>query len=400
MIPTVGRLGELAGMSSEESEPGMRAIAGPTWRNEVTGRAVFAEWTNRAITRMERVRSPILVGIADRDSVAPVRRTRAAAWRAKGRVEVRDYPCMHFDIYVGEWRERSIADQLHFLRRHLEADAAKGTGRLAPEGGCGDSRLTRPSTLTPVISDVSEQEFQAKVIERSKQVPVVVDFWAEWCGPCRTLGPAIEDAVRKRNGEIELAKVDTDRNPGIAMEYQIASIPAVKAFKDGKVVSEFIGAIPPPGSRRSSTRSSRRRPTGSLSPATRTTSARRSSSTREMPPRIGLGRILLARGETDDALETLGPSPTTSSPTGWPPARSSRRRVTEPSPDELQQAFAAWDEGNSGEALEHLQTALASEQDSGRKDQLRRVMVAIFTELGADHPLAREHRRRLAAALN
>lgn len=133
MIPTVGRLGELAGMSTEESEPGMRAIAGPTWRNEVTGRAVFAEWTNRAITRMERVRSPILVVIADRDSVAPSAAARAAAWRAKGHVEVRDYPCMHFDIYVGEWRERSIADQLHFLRRHLEADVSKDTGRLAPE---------------------------------------------------------------------------------------------------------------------------------------------------------------------------------------------------------------------------------------------------------------------------
>jgi uncharacterized protein len=118
MIPTVGRPGELAGMSSEESEPGMRAIAGPTWRNEVTARAAFAEWTNRAITQMEKVRCPILVQIADRDSVAPPAATRAAAWRAKGQVEVREYPCAHFDIYV-EWRERAIADQLHFLRRHL-----------------------------------------------------------------------------------------------------------------------------------------------------------------------------------------------------------------------------------------------------------------------------------------
>ena len=71
MLPTVGRPGELAGMSSEESERGMRAIAGPSWRNEVTGRAVFAEWTNRAITRMDEVRCPILVQIADRDSIAP-----------------------------------------------------------------------------------------------------------------------------------------------------------------------------------------------------------------------------------------------------------------------------------------------------------------------------------------
>jgi uncharacterized protein len=131
MIPTVGRPGELAGMSTAESEPGMRAIAGPSWRNEVTARAVFAEWTNRAISRMDKVRSPILVMIADRDSVAPSSAARAAAWRAKGHVEVREYPCLHFDIYVGEWRERAIADQLHFLRRHLAAVEAQVPAALS-----------------------------------------------------------------------------------------------------------------------------------------------------------------------------------------------------------------------------------------------------------------------------
>jgi pimeloyl-ACP methyl ester carboxylesterase len=133
MLPTVGRPGELAAMSSEESEPGMRAIAGPTWRNEVTGRAVFAEWTNRAIKRMDELRCPILVLIADRDSVAPPAAARAAAWRAKGRVEVREYPCLHYDIYVGEWRERSIADQLHFLRRHVGAAQARVPAALSSE---------------------------------------------------------------------------------------------------------------------------------------------------------------------------------------------------------------------------------------------------------------------------
>jgi uncharacterized protein len=133
MIPVVGPPGELAAMSSEEAEPGMRAIAGPTWSNEVTGRAAFAEWTNRAISRMEKVRCPILVVIADRDSIAPPAAARAAAWRAKGRVEVREYPCLHFDIYVGEWCERSIADQLHFLRRHLEAVEAGEPVALSSE---------------------------------------------------------------------------------------------------------------------------------------------------------------------------------------------------------------------------------------------------------------------------
>ena len=108
----------------------MRAIAGPSWRNEVTARAAFAEWTNRAITRMDEMRCPILVQIADRDSVAPASAARAAAWRAKGRVEVREYPCAHFDIYVGEWRDRAIADQLLFLRRHL-GSGAEGPGVYA-----------------------------------------------------------------------------------------------------------------------------------------------------------------------------------------------------------------------------------------------------------------------------
>jgi fermentation-respiration switch protein FrsA (DUF1100 family) len=131
MIPIVGRPGTLTGLSTEESEPGMQAIAGPTWRNEYTARAVFAEWTNRAIAKMDQIRCPILVQIADRDSVAPASAARAAAWRAKGQVEVREYPCAHFDIYVGEWRDRAVADQLHFLTRHLAASQAREPARLS-----------------------------------------------------------------------------------------------------------------------------------------------------------------------------------------------------------------------------------------------------------------------------
>src|SRR6185437_4801771 len=110
----------------------MRAIAGPTWKNEIVARAPLAEWTNRAITRMQRLRCPILVVIGDRDTITPAAAARAAAWRAKGHVEVREYPCSHFYIYL-EWSERAISDQLHFLGRHLGAGEARVAAALSSE---------------------------------------------------------------------------------------------------------------------------------------------------------------------------------------------------------------------------------------------------------------------------
>jgi uncharacterized protein len=124
MIPIVAPPGEIAAMTSEESEPGYLAIAGPSWRNEICGRAVLAEVLNRPIRVIDRIRAPILIQIADRDSVAPPPDARAAAWRAKGRVQVHEYPCAHFDIYRGEWRERAVADQLRFLHHHLASAVA------------------------------------------------------------------------------------------------------------------------------------------------------------------------------------------------------------------------------------------------------------------------------------
>lgn len=119
MIPVTAPPGSVGAMTSDEAVPGYAAIAGPTWRNEITARAALDEGRNRAITRIGELSCPILIQIAEHDSIAPPAQARAAAWRAKGRSEVREYPCNHFEIYVGRWRERSIADQLHFLRRHL-----------------------------------------------------------------------------------------------------------------------------------------------------------------------------------------------------------------------------------------------------------------------------------------
>jgi putative thioredoxin len=92
--------------------------------------------------------------------------------------------------------------------------------------------------------DVTDATFEDEVIERSFQVPVVVDLWAEWCGPCRTLGPIIERVVDGTDGKVVLVKVDTDKNPAISQAFQVQSIPAVFALKDGQVVDGFVGAYP------------------------------------------------------------------------------------------------------------------------------------------------------------
>ena len=94
------------------------------------------------------------------------------------------------------------------------------------------------------MADVTDDTFESAVLDRSTQVPVVVDLWAEWCGPCRTLGPIIERVVAATGGKVELAKVDVDANPRISQSFRVQSIPAVYAIRDRQVVDHFIGALP------------------------------------------------------------------------------------------------------------------------------------------------------------
>jgi putative thioredoxin len=255
-----------------------------------------------------------------------------------------------------------------------------------------------------MVFDVGEAEFEQRVIERSRELPVVVDFWAEWCGPCRTLSPALEAAAAKREGKVELAKVDTDRNQQLAAAFGIRGIPAVKAFRDGQVSDEFTGAIPPAQVEQFF---------DSLvpSPADDLAAAGDEDSLRHaleldrghVDAARRLGRLLLGRGDTAEAREVLERFEGDFLAEGLA-ARARLAAADGNGADEdragLPAAFAAWDEGDDATALEALEGALTDADDPQRRDDIRKVMVAIFTELGADHPLAREYRRRLAAALN
>jgi putative thioredoxin len=249
---------------------------------------------------------------------------------------------------------------------------------------------------------VTENDFEARVIDRSHEVPVVVDFWAEWCGPCRTLGPAIESAVARRAGEVELAKVDVDHNPMLAQAFGIRGIPAVKAFRDGRVAAEFTGAIPPA---RIEEFLDRLLPSEAdrLAAAGDEESLRRAleDDPRHADAASRLGRLLIGRGETDEAQAILEPVATDFIAAGLLARISLSAGQNGAERDSrLDEAFAAWDEGDPERALEALQEEVAETGDPERQDLLRQAMVAIFTELGPDSPLARSHRRRLAAALS
>ena len=249
--------------------------------------------------------------------------------------------------------------------------------------------------------DVTEANFQTAVIDRSHQVPVVVDFWAEWCGPCRQLGPVLERAATARSGKLELAKVDVDSNQLLARTYGIQSIPAVKAFRDGKVAAEFVGAQPPQAVERFM---------DSLLPSEADALVARGGeeSLRQAlslePSRadaaVPLAKILRERGDTDEALQILARVPGSFAADGLA-ARIALERAAagngQSGAPDLSDAFAALDGGDRERALDLLIGALPTAD--GSRDEIRRVVIGVLDELGVDHPLARESRRRLASAL-
>jgi putative thioredoxin len=184
--------------------------------------------------------------------------------------------------------------------------------------------------------DVTEQTFDEAVVQRSHELPVVVDFWADWCGPCHALAPVLEQAVAERDGQVALVKVDVDANPDLATRFGVRGIPALRAFKGGRPVAELVGA---------------------------------------QPPQV-----------VSSFLDGLTAAPARE--------RLAEELAQRPGYEEVSEALRAADYERAFELLlERLRA------EPGERDEIRASMVDLFADLGDDDPLVTTYRRQLASAL-
>ena len=277
------------------------------------------------------------------------------------------------------------------------------------------------------VFDVTDADFETRVLDRSQQVPVVVDFWAPWCGPCRTLGPLLERLVGEHNGAFELAKVNIDENPNLAAAFRVQSIPMVVGLRDGQLAGHFVGAQPESAVREflagllPSSTDLEADQAGALLVAGKTDEAeaifRRvlAGDPRSDKALVGLATILSSRDALDEALELLarvdsGPQRQAADrlaaairirQSGAGDIEALRTKLAA-SPNDLElrftlaQALAA--AAQHDEALQHYLTIVERDR-SFRDDGARKAMIDVFDLLGPGNELADHYRSELAKAL-
>jgi len=260
-------------------------------------------------------------------------------------------------------------------------------------------------TTTNVV-EVTDATFEEVVVEGSKTRPVVVDMWATWCGPCRTLTPILEKVADERSGAFLLAKLDTDANPMVAQAFGVQSIPTVIAFKDGEAVTGFVGAYPEPEVNRFvdsilPTEADRRaedarsvEASGDLQAAEEGYREALAEDPENREAAIGLARILVDRDELDAAEELVArhrPDPEAERVYA---AIEMRRWLEAPADGTLGQAKRLAASGDLAGGLAGMLQALSDDRDAARD-----AMVVVFTAVGDGDPLVPEYRRRLSAAL-
>lgn len=276
-------------------------------------------------------------------------------------------------------------------------------------------------TLSENIIDVTEASFEQDVIMQSHERPVVVDFWAEWCGPCRMLGPILERLALERGGDFTLAKVDVDQNPGLSVRYGVQGIPAVKAFLNGEVVGQFVGAQPEDRVRKFIDNLAPNPSEEAVADALSLLGTRHyqeaETAFRQVldedetnsAAALGLVHALLMQGQGEEALEWINDFP---AGTEWAEATKLKPLAQllveaeacdqlehdDPLEAQLHHAADLVRRGNLAAAMDGL-LGILREDKRYRQGMPKEILLGIFSMLGDEDPMTREYREELASVL-
>jgi putative thioredoxin len=276
--------------------------------------------------------------------------------------------------------------------------------------------------------DVNEENFEAAVLERSTEVPVLVDFWAEWCGPCKALSPVLEKLADEYAGEFILAKINVDENPNLAGAFGVQGIPAVKLVKGGELASEFTGALPetmvreflskflPTAADKEAEAAAGLEAEGKIDEAKAVYEAILKSDPNHTQALLGMGRLAMIAGDNAAALEHLDRISVVADErkeaerliarinlqAGGAQNEAALREKIKAEPDnldvrfELAQTLAGMEryEDALGEFVQIVKADRSFKDDGARK-----AMIQIFEVLGSDDPLTEKYRSELAAVL-